>query len=116
MHTHIFNDLEGIRIAIEMERRGRDFYGAVAKMAQNAPMKALLEVLRAEYPRDRTVRLAYEYYFNDRRKSRLVRGLVGRLIVPQNAPFKKAQRAWQPPTNGDKAKLQAIYEMAERPL
>ena len=48
MHTHIFNDLEGIRIAIEMERRGRDFYGAVAKMAQNAPMKALLEVLRAE--------------------------------------------------------------------
>ena len=44
MHTHIFNDLEGIRIAIEMERRGRDFYGAVAKMAQNAP----LEVLRAE--------------------------------------------------------------------
>ena len=43
MHTHIFNDLEGIRIAIEMERRGRDFYGVVAKMAQNAPMKALLE-------------------------------------------------------------------------
>ena len=48
MQTHIFNDLEGIRIAIEMERRGRDFYGVVAKMAQNAPMKALLEALRAE--------------------------------------------------------------------
>ena len=43
MQTHIFNDLEGIRIAIEMERRGRDFYGAVAKMAQNEPMRALLD-------------------------------------------------------------------------
>ena len=76
--------------------------------------RAMLEVLRAEYPRDRTVRLAYEYYFNDRRKSRLVRGLVGRLIVPQNAPFKKAQRAWKPPINGDAAKLRTVYEFAEK--
>lgn len=51
--------------------------------------RAMLEVLRAAYPHDRTVRLAYAYYFNDRRKSRLVRGLVGRLIVPQNCASKK---------------------------
>ena len=39
---------------------------------------------------------------------------VGRLIVPQNAPFKKAQRAWQPPTNGDAAKPRTVYEFAEK--
>ena len=76
--------------------------------------RAMVELLRELYPKDRTVRLAYEYYFNDRRKSRLVRGLVGRLIVPQNAPFKKAQRAWQPPINGDAAKLRTVYEFAEK--
>ena len=76
--------------------------------------RAMVELLRELYPKDRTVRLAYEYYFNDRHKSRLVRGLVGRLIVPQNAPFKKAQRAWQPPTNGDAAKLRTVYEFAEK--
>ena len=41
-------------------------------------------------------------------------GLVGRLIVPQNHPFKKAQHAWQPPVNGDAAKLRAIYAAAGR--
>lgn len=76
--------------------------------------RAMLELLREEFPHDKTVRLAYEYYFNDRRKSRLVRGLVGRLIVPQNAPFKKAQRAWQPPTNGDAAVLRAVCAYAEK--
>ena len=76
--------------------------------------RAMLTLLRELYPKDRTVRLAYEYYFNDRHKSRLVRGLVGRLIVPQNAPFKKAQHAWQPPVNGDTAELHQIYELAER--
>ena len=104
------------RLTVWYEYGGGVSTNAAARARMLGDWRAMLEVLRAEYPRDRTVRLAYEYYFNDRRKSRLVRGLVGRLIVPQNAPFKKAQRAWQPPTNGDKAKLQAIYEMAERPL
>ena len=54
--------------------------------------------------------------FNDRHKSRLVRGLVGRLIVPQNAPFKKAQHAWVPPVNGDIQELKQIYESALGPL
>ncbi len=35
--------------------------------------RAMVELLRELYPKDRTVRLAYEYYFNDRHKSRLVR-------------------------------------------
>lgn len=84
--------------------------GARARMLRD--WRAMLELLRELYPHDRTVRLAYAYYFNDRHKSRLVRGLVGRLIVPQNAPFKKAQHAWQPPVNGDAAELAAIYALA----
>lgn len=80
------------------------------RMAQE--WRAMVALLRRDYPRDRTVRLAHAYFFNDRHKSRLVRGLVGRLIVPQNHPFKKAQRAWHPPVNGDAAGLQAIYAAA----
>lgn len=86
-----------------------------ARRRMAAEWQAMVELLRELYPRDRTVRLAYAYFFNDRRKSRLVRGLVGRLIVPQNAPFKKAQRTWQPPVNGDAGKLQAIYAAAGQP-
>lgn len=48
MQTHIFNDLEGIRIAVEMERRGRDFYGAAARLSHGEEMKALLNALRLE--------------------------------------------------------------------
>lgn len=85
--------------------------GARQRMA--AEWQAMVELLRERYPRDLTVRLAHAYFFNDRRKSRLVRGLVGRLIVPQNAPFKKAQRAWHPPVNGDAARLREIYGAAQ---
>ena len=77
--------------------------------------RAMVELLYRQYPKDRTVRLAHAYFFNDRHKSRLVRGLIGRLIVPQNAPFKKAQHAWQPPTNGDAALLRHIYDTAAQP-
>ena len=84
--------------------------GARARMLRD--WRAMVELLRELYPKDRTVRLAYEYYFNDRHKSRLVRGLIGRLIVPQNAPFKKAQHAWVPPVNGDIQELKQIYESA----
>lgn len=48
MQTHDFNDLEGIRIAVEMERRGRDFYDAAARVAGNASMQELLRTLRTE--------------------------------------------------------------------
>lgn len=43
-----FNDLEGIRIAVEMERRGRDFYEMAARMAKNDPMAELLRKLKSE--------------------------------------------------------------------
>lgn len=85
-----------------------------AKERMLTDWKAMLDLLRELYPQDRTVRLAWEYYHNDRHRSRLVRGVIGRLIVPQNAPFKKAQRAWQPPVNGELSKLQAIYAYAEK--
>ena len=101
------------RLTVWYEYGGGVSTDEAARARMAAEWRAMLEVLCAAYPHDRTVRLAYAYYFNDRRKSRLVRGLVGRLIVPQNAPFKKAQRAWQPPTNGDITKLRAVYEFAE---
>lgn len=75
--------------------------------------RAMLTLLRELYPKDAMVRLAWEYYHNDRHKSRLVRGLMGRLIVPQNCAFKKAQKAWQPPVNGDLAELKKIYAYSE---
>ena len=59
------------------------------------------------------MRLAWEDYHNDRHKSRLLRGLIGRLVVPQNCAFKKAQHSWQPPINGDMAELKKIYAYAE---
>ncbi len=102
------------RVTVWYEYGGGVSTDAAARTRMLGEWRAMLEVLRAEFPQDKTVRLAYEYYFNDRRKSRLVRGLVGRLIVPQNCAFKKAQRAWQPPTNGDKAKLKEIYEFAKQ--
>ena len=86
-----------------------------ARQRMAAEWQAMVELLQERYPNDPTVRLARAYFFNDRRKNRLVRGLVGRLIVPQNAPFKKAQRAWQPPVNGNAEKLRAIYAAAARP-
>lgn len=86
-----------------------------ARRRMAAEWCAMVELLHRQYPRDRTVRLAYAYFFNDRHKSRLVRGVIGRLVVPQNAPFKKAQRAWQPPTNGEAAQLQQIYATAAQP-
>lgn len=43
-----FNDLEGIRIAVEMERRGRDFYEMAARMAKNNEMAELLKKLKSE--------------------------------------------------------------------
>ena len=104
------------RLTVWYEYGGGVSTDAAARERMLGDWRAMLEVLRAAYPHDRTVRLAYAYYFNDRRKSRLVRGLVGRLIVPQNCAFKKAQREWQPPTNGDAAKLRAVYEFAERRL
>ena len=88
---------------------------AAARQRMAAEWRAMVELLRQQYPKDPTVRLACAYFFNDRHKSRLVRGLVGRLIVPQNAPFKKAQHSWQPPVNGDAAKLRRIYQAAEEP-
>ncbi len=76
--------------------------------------RAMVELLRELYPKDRTVRLAYEYYFNDRHKSRLVRGLVRRLIVPQNAPS-KAQHAWVPPVNGEYSGIKADLRVSPWP-
>lgn len=82
---------------------------AASERRLQADLKAMIALLREKYPRDRAVWLAYQYFFNDRHASRLVRGLIGRAIVPQWLPFKRAQRSWRPPTNGDGQKLQELY-------
>ena len=43
--NHIFNDLEGLRIAAEMERRGEAFYRSAAKLSKNAEAIAMLQSL-----------------------------------------------------------------------
>ena len=48
MQVYDFNDLEGIRIAVEMERRGRDFYDAAARVAKSEQMREMLRKLKAE--------------------------------------------------------------------
>ena len=55
---HTFSDLEGIRIAIEMERRGESFYRRAARVSRSAETIALLNALagdemnhRAEFER-----------------------------------------------------------------
>lgn len=55
---HTFSDLEGIRIAIEMERRGESFYRRAAQVSRSEETVALLNVLakdeqyhRAEFER-----------------------------------------------------------------
>ena len=41
----IFSDLEGLRIAVEMERRGEDFYRRAAKVGRSEEMVSLLNSL-----------------------------------------------------------------------
>ena len=55
---HVFSDLEGIRIAIEMERRGESFYRRAARVSRSPQAVELLEALagdeqlhRAEFER-----------------------------------------------------------------
>lgn len=55
---HTFSDLEGIRIAVEMERRGESFYRRAARVSRSAETVALLNALagdeqnhRAEFER-----------------------------------------------------------------
>jgi len=45
---HVFSDLEGLRIAIEMERRGGAFYRRAAKISRSADMIALLNALAGD--------------------------------------------------------------------
>ena len=45
MPLHIFNDLEGVRIAAEMESRGEQFYRRAARVSRSRDTVALLESL-----------------------------------------------------------------------
>lgn len=82
-----------------------------SKEIMQADWRAMLLVLRKNYPRDLTVRLAALYYFNEEQRSRILRGIVGRLIVPQWIPLKQKQKHFQPPVNGKLEILQDLYKL-----
>jgi len=42
---HVFNDVEGLRIAVEMERRGEDFYRRAARVSRVQETVAMLNML-----------------------------------------------------------------------
>ena len=42
---HVFSDVEGLRIAVEMERRGEDFYRRAAKVSRAPETVSLLNDL-----------------------------------------------------------------------
>ncbi len=48
MESHAFSDLEGLRIAVEMERRGVEFYHRAARLTKSESIVAMLEELAAE--------------------------------------------------------------------
>jgi rubrerythrin len=48
MSSHRFSDLEGLRIAVEMERRGVEFYRRASRLTKSAQVDALLVELAAE--------------------------------------------------------------------
>ncbi len=48
MQIHPFSDLEGLRIAIEMERRGGEFYRRAAKVSKDPQTARLLNELAQE--------------------------------------------------------------------
>ena len=49
--SHVFTDLEGLRIAVEMERRGEAFYRRAAKISKSPETVALLESLAEDEKR-----------------------------------------------------------------
>lgn len=76
----------------------------------------MILIMREQYPHDWIVYLAYLYFFNESRKSRLLRGLVGRLIVPQWLPFKRRQNNFKAPINGKLQELSRLYQMHQEEL
>lgn len=48
MTNHAFSDSEGIRIAVEIERRGGDFYRRAAKITKDDAARAFLNELAAD--------------------------------------------------------------------
>jgi rubrerythrin len=46
--SHQFSDLEGLRIAVEMERRGVEFYRRAARLTKSEGIAGMLEELAAE--------------------------------------------------------------------
>lgn len=76
--------------------------------------QAMLILLKEQFPKDLFVLLANAYFFNEKRKSRLLRGIVGHLIVPQWLPFKRKQKDREIPIRGHLTELKKLYELQRK--
>lgn len=63
---HIFSDLEGLRIAIEMERRGESFYLRAARVSRDQETIDMLKSLAADEQRHRA---EFERLYKDEEES-----------------------------------------------
>lgn len=86
---------------------------SLSKDKMRKDWQEMLLLLRELYPKDWIIKLAILYFFNEKRKSRVLRGLIGHLIVPQWIPFKQKQRKYSAPINGDISRLEQLYALHE---
>ena len=69
-----------------------------ARARMDADWRAMLTLMRELYPQDRHGPPGVGVLPTTTATSpACCAGLIGRLVVPQNCAFKKAQRSWQPP-------------------
>lgn len=131
-----FSDLEGLRIAVEVEKNGFEFYQKAYERTSNPDHKLLLGFLMKEeanhasqfkaiYEKLKQNKSASdEEYLYDAEVSRYIQTLVEALIFPQNNPFANnpeiangvLESGWQWQTPGenaaDKVSLNTILRVA----
>lgn len=131
-----FSDLEGLRIAIDIEKNGFEFYQKAYESTTNLEHKLLLGFLMQEesnhaaqfqaiYEKlQQNKTTSDEEYLYDAEVSRYLQALVETLIFPQNNPFANnsdlangvLESGWQWQTPGendvDKVSLNTILRIA----
>ncbi len=87
---HVFSDVEGIRIAVEMERRGESFYRRAARVSRSAETVELLEALawdeqahRAEFERLAASRSALSDAAYDDETNAYLTAIAAEVVFPQ---------------------------------
>ncbi|MCO7111245.1 hypothetical protein NIA69_21640 [Gemmiger formicilis] len=101
------------RLTVWYEYGGGVSTDAAARARMLGDWRAMLEVLRAEYPATARCDWPMNITSTTAASPALCAGWWGGSSC-RRTPLQKAQRAWQPPTNGDAAKLRTVYEFAEK--